>query len=75
MCHLNVEDPADIWKRAVEGGAKVVVELEKQFWGDLYGSFLDPYGYEWGVCACIPTAQEKSEEEEEECVELVKKEP
>ena len=64
MCHLNVEDAVPIWKKAMEGGATTVVKLETQCWGDLYGSFRDPYGYEWAVHVCSPTENKLEEEEE-----------
>ena len=51
-CHLAVTDPRLIWKKAMGNGADVVMELKVQFWGDLYGSFRDPFGCEWAVCKC-----------------------
>ncbi len=64
VVHLNVKDPHPIWKNALKNGAKVVVELERQFWGDVYGSFRDPFGYEWGLCSSSPiTAEPESPDE------------
>lgn len=51
VCHLNVKNPDAVWKKAMDNGAQKVVELKVQFWGDIYGSFYDPFGYEWAVCA------------------------
>lgn len=52
LCHLVVTDPRLIWEKAMGNGANVVTELKVQFWGDLYGSFRDPFGYEWAVSKC-----------------------
>jgi uncharacterized glyoxalase superfamily protein PhnB len=35
------------WKRAVDAGAKVVMPLADQFWGDRSGSIQDPFGHQW----------------------------
>ena len=47
--HMNVPDPDSIWKRAMGNGGVVVTELKQQFWGDYYGTFQDPFGYQWAV--------------------------
>lgn len=49
LCHLDVEDPSIIWKKAITNGATIVTDLKVQSWGDLYGSFTDPFGFEWSV--------------------------
>jgi PhnB protein len=35
------------WKRALEAGAKEVMPLADQFWGDRAGCFEDPFGHSW----------------------------
>ena len=35
------------WKRAVDAGAKVVMPLADQFWGDRTGCLEDPDGHRW----------------------------
>ena len=49
LCHVNLADPDEIWKKAMASGATQIAELKTQFWGDYYGSFKDPYGFEWAV--------------------------
>ena len=49
LCHMNVADPDEIWKKAMASGATQIAELKTHFWGDYYGSFKDPYGFEWAV--------------------------
>jgi PhnB protein len=35
------------WKRAVDAGAKPIVPLADQFWGDRTGCLEDPFGHQW----------------------------
>jgi PhnB protein len=35
------------WKRAVDAGAKEIVPLADQFWGDRTGCVVDPFGHQW----------------------------
>ena len=47
QCHLDMEDPFVLWKKALENGSKVKIELKEQFWGGVYGSLVDTMGFEW----------------------------
>jgi len=47
--HLNVDNAQQWWDRAVGAGCTVVMPLEKQFWGDIYGQVKDPYGVTWAI--------------------------
>jgi PhnB protein len=49
--HLNCADVQATWKDAVNAGAKVVLPLAKQFWGDTYGIVEDPFGHRWSMSA------------------------
>ena len=42
-----------VWRKALENGATVCSELKVQFWGDKYGTFLDPMGFQWAVAATV----------------------
>ena len=46
---LYVEDADTVFDQAVAAGAKVLMPLQDQFWGDRYGKLMDPYGHEWAV--------------------------
>jgi PhnB protein len=35
------------WKRAIDAGAKEIMPLADQFWGDRAGCFEDPFGHSW----------------------------
>lgn len=48
---LNGSDEAkltDIFNRLSEGG-EMLYPLKKEFWGDIFGGFIDKYGVEWMV--------------------------
>jgi PhnB protein len=41
------------WKRAVDAGAKPIMPLIDQFWGDRAGSIEDPFGHHWWLAQRI----------------------
>jgi len=47
--HLQVNDARKVWDSAVAAGANVMMPLQEQFWGDLYGVFTDPFGHRWSI--------------------------
>ncbi len=47
--HLIVDDVDAVVKRAVDAGARVVMPVEDQFWGDRFGVIEDPFGHQWSV--------------------------
>lgn len=51
--HLEVSDADMWWRRAVDAGAAVRMELADMFWGDRYGQIVDPYGHAWSIGAPI----------------------
>jgi PhnB protein len=46
---LYVEDVDASFKQAVDAGATSVMEPTDMFWGDRFGSVLDPYGHHWSL--------------------------
>jgi PhnB protein len=51
--HLQVEDAEAAWKRAVDAGATVKLQLQDMFWGDRYGQLVDPFGHSWSIAAAV----------------------
>jgi len=47
--YLYVENVDAAFRRAVEAGAKVQMEVQEMFWGDRCGSVQDPFGYSWMI--------------------------
>ena len=47
-------DELDVWwKRAVDAGLEVVMDLQVMFWGDRYGQLRDPFGISWAMNAPV----------------------
>jgi PhnB protein len=51
--HLYVDDVDSLYETAVNAGAKVVMPLADQFWGDRYGVVEDPSGHRWALASHI----------------------
>ena len=51
--HLYVRNVDALFDRAVGAGAKVVLPVADQFWGDRYGILDDPFGHRWSIASRI----------------------
>jgi len=51
--HLQVADAESVWRQALQAGARPVIPLARQFWGELYGRLKDPFGHEWTIAQMI----------------------
>ena len=47
--NVYVADVDQVFKQAISSGAKEAMPVADQFWGDRYGSLIDPFGFVWGV--------------------------
>lgn len=47
--HISVEDVDKEYQRAIDAGAKALMPPQDMFWGDRYGSLLDPCGQPWSL--------------------------
>lgn len=47
--HLYVPNVDEIFERALDAGAQVVLPVANTFWGERYGILLDPFGHRWSV--------------------------
>jgi PhnB protein len=56
--HISIvtesEEEAKRIVNALSAGGKSIMPLQKQFWGDLYGSFEDKFGANWMVSYSYP---------------------
>jgi PhnB protein len=46
---LYVNDVDAFAAKATAAGAKTLMPVQDQFWGDRYGQLADPFGHVWGV--------------------------
>jgi PhnB protein len=51
--HIYSKNVDKLWQRAVRAGAKVVMPIENQFWGERYGKLLDPFGHNWSLSMSV----------------------
>ncbi|GHO56462.1 VOC family protein [Ktedonobacter robiniae] len=49
VLHLTTKKVEALWQRAIDAGAVILQPLQEQFWGDLHGQILDPFGYRWNL--------------------------
>lgn len=49
VLNIYVPDVDTAFERAVAAGAKTAMPLADMFWGDRYGTFIDPFGFVWGM--------------------------
>lgn len=47
--HIYLEDVDKAYETAIAAGGKPVMPPTDMFWGDRYGSFLDPFGFTWSL--------------------------
>ena len=47
--HLGVDDARAWGRRATDAGAEVIMPIEEQFWGDVFGEVRDPFGHRWAI--------------------------
>jgi PhnB protein len=59
VLHLQVPEADSLFNQAVAAGAKVVMPLADQFWGDRYGQITDPFGHTWSIGAKVRTVSEQ----------------
>jgi PhnB protein len=69
--HLYVEDADAFAGRAVKAGAKITMPLQDMFWGDRYGTLVDPFGHHWSVATHI---RDVSMEEMQQAMKAMPKE-
>ena len=51
--HVYVEDVDATGKAAVDAGARLLIPVEDQFYGDRSGRFEDPFGHVWIVATHV----------------------
>jgi uncharacterized glyoxalase superfamily protein PhnB len=51
--HVYYADVDAAYRRAVDAGMTVEIPLADFFWGERYGSLIDPFGHHWGLASRI----------------------
>lgn len=67
MIHVYVDNVDALFSQAVAAGATIKMPLMDQFWGDRYGTLVDPYGFRWSLATHIkdmsPEEMQKAQDE------------
>jgi PhnB protein len=63
VIYVYVEDVDKVIERAVAAGARVLLPVKNQFWGDRTGRIIDPSGHVWTISSRV---EETSSEEREQ---------
>jgi PhnB protein len=53
VIYVYVEDVDEVIERAVAAGARVLLPVKDQFWGDRTGRIVDPSGHVWTISTRI----------------------
>ena len=56
--HVYVDDVDDVFKRAIDAGARELQAVEDRFYGDRLGTFEDPFGHRWSVATHVEDVPE-----------------
>ena len=62
VIYVYVEDVDAVVERALTAGAKVLLPVKDQFWGDRTGRILDPSGHVWTISTRIEETSSKERE-------------
>ena len=49
VLELYVDDVEETFRKAIEAGGRVKMEIGDTFYGDRLGQFEDPFGHVWGI--------------------------
>ena len=60
--HVYSKNVDKLWSQALEAGARVLMPLDNQFWGDRYGQIIDPFGHHWSLAQHIKMSAKEIEE-------------
>lgn len=72
---LYVDDVDKIFSQAVAEGAKVLMKVEDQFWGDRYGNIEDPFGHRWSIATHIKDLSEEEAKKAEAFAKMSENKP
>jgi PhnB protein len=49
VLELYVDDVEETFRKAIEGGGRIKMQIAETFYGDRLGQFEDPFGHVWGI--------------------------
>jgi PhnB protein len=68
--HIYSKNVDKMFQQAVDAGAKVLMALDNQFWGERYGSLQDPFGHTWSISMVVPMSKQEMKEKQEKAMAM-----
>jgi len=68
--HIYSKDVDALWRKAVEAGARVDMQLDNMFWGERYGQLTDPFGHAWSLSMRIQMSAGEMERKRQEAMKM-----
>ncbi len=69
--HIYTKDVNKLWEQATAAGAKVLMPLNNQFWGERYGQLSDPFGHRWSLSQQVRMSEEEMQALEKASMEML----
>jgi PhnB protein len=69
--HIYTKDVNKLWDQATSAGARIIMPLNNQFWGERYGQLADPFGHRWSLSQQIKMSEEEMEALEKASMEMM----
>ncbi len=69
--HIYAKDVNKLWEQALTAGARIVMPLNNQFWGERYGQLTDPFGHRWSLSQQVKMSEEEMQALEKASVEML----
>jgi PhnB protein len=69
--HVYTKDVNKLWDQATAAGAKIVMPLNNQFWGERYGQLSDPFGHRWSLSQQVKMSEEEMQALEKASMEML----
>jgi len=73
--HVYSNNVDALWKRAIDAGAKVDMQLDDMFWGERYGRLTDPFGHSWSLSMRVPMSRQQMKEQRTEAMKMFEQNP
>lgn len=68
--HIYTKDVNKLWGEAVSAGARIVMPLNNQFWGERYGQLADPFGHRWSLSQQVKMSMDEMQALEKASMEM-----
>jgi PhnB protein len=69
--HVYSRDVDKLWERAVGAGARIVMPIDNQFWGERYGKLVDPFGHTWSLSMQVSMTRKEREAKRQVAMDML----